>query len=42
MNKKEIVNRIIESLWKKHPKNAIEAHFRAEEITRLTKLKDKK
>jgi hypothetical protein len=29
----------IKQLWNKQPKNASEAHFRAEEITRLEKLK---
>lgn len=38
--KTEILQRKINSLWNKHPKNASEAHFRAEEITRLQKLKD--
>ncbi len=32
------VGKKIEQLWNKQPQNASEAHFRAEEITRLEKL----
>jgi len=40
--KEDIINRKIQVLWNKQPKNASEAHFRAEEITRLEKLRDEK
>jgi hypothetical protein len=35
----DYLNREIDALWAKHPKDAMEAHIRAEEITRLEKLK---
>ena len=42
MKQIDFINRKIDALWKKSPKNANEAHFRAEEITRLEKLRDSK
>jgi hypothetical protein len=38
----DYLNREIDALWAKHPKDAMEAHIRAEEITRLEKLRDSK
>lgn len=38
----DIIDTKLKMLWKKHPKNASEAHFRAEQLTRLEKIRDKK
>ncbi len=38
----KIIEQRIKQLWNKQPQNASEAHFRAEEITRLEKLKSKR
>lgn len=42
MKTEDFINIKIQSLWNKQPQNASEAHFRAEEITRLEKIITKK
>ena len=42
MKIEDFINRKIQSLWNKQPKNASEAHFRAEEIARFEKMITKK
>lgn len=38
----DFIDRKITALWNKKVSNASEAHFRAEEITRLEKIRDSK
>ena len=42
MEIEDLINRKIQSLWNKQPKNASEAHVRAEEIARFEKMITKK
>ena len=37
-----IIDHLIAKQWAKSPKNASEAHFRAQELTRLQKIKETK